>query len=107
VVKTLCQYDAYILMSGGENFGHSIFEALSCSLPVIISDQTPWKNLRKEGVGFDLPLDDLSQIVTAIDTFAVMDTEQFNQFRARAHGYAKSILKQQNVALESAAKLFE
>jgi glycosyltransferase involved in cell wall biosynthesis len=28
----------------GENFGHSIYECLSIGLPVVISDQTPWKN---------------------------------------------------------------
>ena len=27
----------------GENFGHSIYECLSIGLPVVVSDQTPWK----------------------------------------------------------------
>jgi len=28
----------------GENFGHSIYECLSIGLPVVTSDQTPWKD---------------------------------------------------------------
>lgn len=28
----------------GENFGHSIYECLSIGLPVVISDQSPWKD---------------------------------------------------------------
>jgi glycosyltransferase involved in cell wall biosynthesis len=55
--KTLWQYDYLILPTKGENFGHVIAESLCASLPVIISENTPWRNLAAENVGFDLPLD--------------------------------------------------
>ncbi|MCB0752068.1 MAG: glycosyltransferase, partial [Ignavibacteriae bacterium] len=42
----------FILPTKGENFGHSIFEALLSGLPVIISDQTPWRDLKQKKVGF-------------------------------------------------------
>ena len=38
----LAGYDALVLLTKGENFGHSIYEALSVGTPVIISDKTPW-----------------------------------------------------------------
>lgn len=38
----LAKYDALVLLTKGENFGHSIYEALSVGTPVIISDKTPW-----------------------------------------------------------------
>ena len=38
----LASYDALVLLTKGENFGHSIYEALSVGTPVIISDKTPW-----------------------------------------------------------------
>lgn len=44
----------------GENFGHSIAESFVAGKPVIISDQTPWQELRKQNVGWDLPLDSAS-----------------------------------------------
>ena len=36
---------AFLLPTGGENFGHAIFEALSCGVPALISDRTPWRDL--------------------------------------------------------------
>lgn len=46
----------YALPTQGENFGHSIFEALLHGKPVLISDQTPWKDLAKEKAGWECPL---------------------------------------------------
>jgi glycosyltransferase involved in cell wall biosynthesis len=39
----LAKYDAFVLLTKGENFGHSIYEALSVGTPVIITNKTPWK----------------------------------------------------------------
>jgi glycosyltransferase involved in cell wall biosynthesis len=38
----LAKYDAFVLLTKGENFGHSIYEALSVGTPVIITSKTPW-----------------------------------------------------------------
>ena len=39
----LAKYDAFVLLTKGENFGHSIYESLSVGTPVIITDKTPWQ----------------------------------------------------------------
>jgi len=39
----LAKFDAFILLTKGENFGHSIYESLSVGTPVIITNTTPWK----------------------------------------------------------------
>ncbi|MBL4709591.1 MAG: glycosyltransferase, partial [Flavobacteriales bacterium] len=54
--STLVKYHFYVLPSFNENYGHSIVEAINIGVPVIISDETPWKNLEKEEVGFSLEL---------------------------------------------------
>ena len=41
-----------------ENFGHSIVEAWAHGCPVIISDRTPWRDLKAHNVGWDWPLDE-------------------------------------------------
>jgi len=46
-----------VLPTKGENFGHAIFESLILGKPVLISDQTPWKNLEPMKAGWELPLD--------------------------------------------------
>ena len=45
-----------------ESFGHVIFESLLNGLPVIISKNTPWQNLKEKKVGFDLSLDEEEKI---------------------------------------------
>ncbi len=56
VPKVLQHYDFFVLLSEGENFGHAILEGLMAGCPVIISDQTPWKDLKSKGIGWDLDL---------------------------------------------------
>ena len=56
VNKILAGYDLFFLPTRGENYGHVIAEAVSAGTPVLLSDQTPWRNLRHAGVGWDLPL---------------------------------------------------
>ena len=57
VNKILADYDLFFLPTRGENYGHVIAEALSVGTPVLLSDQTPWRNMHNEGVGWDLPLE--------------------------------------------------
>jgi glycosyltransferase involved in cell wall biosynthesis len=46
----------FALPTRGENFGHSIYEALAAGRPVLISDQTPWRGLSNSRAGWDFPL---------------------------------------------------
>ena len=49
-------YHALFMPSQGENFGHTMAEALAAGLPLVISDRTPWRGLEAKGAGWDLPL---------------------------------------------------
>ena len=39
-----------------ENFGHAIIESWGFGRPVLLSDNTPWKDLKKEELGYCTPL---------------------------------------------------
>ncbi len=86
VPRTLGDYDFFVLLSEGENFGHAILEALSAGCPVIISDKTPWKDLKSKGIGWDLPLDTFSEIVSSFEQAIQMSPEAYRT-------YSKSALK--------------
>jgi len=44
-------YDAFILPTLGENFGHAIGESLSAGCPVLCSQLTPWTEVLNGGGG--------------------------------------------------------
>jgi glycosyltransferase involved in cell wall biosynthesis len=77
-----------LLPTLGENFGHSIIEALSAGLPVIISNRTPWKNLMVEGVGADLPLEDELEFVRQLEHFQSMGEHDMENVRSACQHYA-------------------
>lgn len=73
VVNVISEYDLFFLPSRGENYGHVIVEALSSGVPVLTSDQTPWRDLCSDNLGWDLPLNDKGRFVEVIEFFCRMD----------------------------------
>ncbi|MFT3825780.1 MAG: glycosyltransferase family 4 protein [Chitinophagaceae bacterium] len=70
----------FILPTHGENFGHVIFESMMCGRPVLISNQTPWRQLAGKRAGFDIELSDEIQYINAIREAAAWNQEQFEGF---------------------------
>lgn len=77
-----------LLPTLGENFGHTIVEALLAGCPVLISDRTRWRNLDRDGVGWDLSLDRLPRFREVIQHVAGLDDDGFGRMSraARALG---------------------
>jgi glycosyltransferase involved in cell wall biosynthesis len=100
----LQQSNLFCSPTNNENYGHAIVEALSFGLPIIISQNTPWRNLQEKKVGFDLPLE-VSDFSKAIDIFVEMGEEEYNLYSFNAIEYSKSILLNPEV-IESNRKLF-
>lgn len=80
VQNTICAYDALVLLTKGENFGHAIFESLSVGRPVITSHFTPWKELVSARAGWNLDIDSVSEVVTELENCANLDQEQWEVF---------------------------
>lgn len=105
VGPTLAQHDLFLLPTRGENFGHVIYEALRAGLPLLISDQTPWQRLTDQGVGWDLPLDDISAFARRIEEVAGWPLAEYQQWVARAHALAVQVGDNQDT-LEANRRLF-
>ncbi len=56
VGETIQDYHVIFLPSRGENFGHVILESFMAGRPVLISDQTPWRELEEAQCGWDIGL---------------------------------------------------
>lgn len=105
VINVLSEHDVFLLTTKGENFGHVIAEALSAGLPLVISDQTPWRNLDKLGIGWDLPLNNLNNFITVIDKLASMPVEEHLRMREAVLKWAKQKFSQRS-AIESNIAMF-
>ena len=82
------QHHLFVLPTHGENFGHVIFESLVNGRPVLISDQTPWRNLQQKKVGWDLNLNDPDSFANVIREIVSWDQEQFNEHCTASWQYA-------------------
>lgn len=81
VRATFAGYDAFVLPTLGESFGHAIAESLSASCPVICSDRTPWTATLTAGGGCAVPIGDPSALVAELRRWAAMTPEE--RLRAR------------------------
>lgn len=70
VIGKIGECDIFFVPTLGENFGHVFSEALSAGVPILVSDKTPWRDLEKNGVGWDLPLTKPELFVRAIENAA-------------------------------------
>ena len=90
LLRRLPAYDALVLPTRGENFGHVIVEAWSAGCPVVISDRTQWRHLADDRVGWDLPLDE-GCWVDALQRLAGMTNGELLTLRNRAIERARHV----------------
>jgi len=96
VQATIAQYDALVLLTKGENFGHAIYESLSAARPVLISTFTPWQHLQEQQAGWDIPIESVYQIAQIIDELALKETSEWTTFCSGAHSLALQLVEQNN-----------
>jgi len=88
VKETLSHYHVMVQPSKSENFGHSIFEALSAGLPVITSNFTPWNDLVKNKAGYNVSIENTDELVQSIDVFTAFDNDTYEHWTMQAYEYA-------------------
>ncbi len=70
VSSVFSKYDLFLFPSRGENYGHVIAESLSVGTPVLISNNTPWRDLKVNGFGWNLPTNDIILFIKAINDYS-------------------------------------
>jgi glycosyltransferase involved in cell wall biosynthesis len=87
VSKIISHNHLVINPSLGENFSYTIIESLQGGRPILISDQTPWKDLKDYGAGWDFPLVHVDSFVSSIETAAQWSQNDFSQASEKAINY--------------------
>ncbi|MBL7703046.1 MAG: glycosyltransferase [Ferruginibacter sp.] len=90
VQQTFEQYDASVLLTNGENFGHALFESLSAGRPIITSFFTPWNGLEEKKAGWNFDIGDAVSCRDKLGMIAGMDAASFNSYCTGAYNLAKA-----------------
>lgn len=84
VLPVLAAHHALYMPSLGENFGHTMLEAVSVGCPLLISNRTPWRKLEARKAGWDLPLDRPAAFTETVERLCSMDAEAYAPWAAGA-----------------------
>ena len=84
-LRLVADSDFMVLPTVGENFGHAIFEALSLGIPVLISDQTYWRDLETDQAGWDFSLSRPELFRAVLERMGQMDREEYQLWQTGAH----------------------
>jgi glycosyltransferase involved in cell wall biosynthesis len=91
------QHHIFALPTSGENFGHAIFESLALGKPVVISDQTPWRNLAASKAGWDIALASKSEFINALQQACDFNQQQYDEWSYGAWQHAANFAAQPDV----------
>ncbi len=95
---------ALLMPSHGENFGHAIVESLAQGRPVIISKNTPWKDLEQQKAGYDIENLGLRHV---IEIFVNLKASDYQIYSLGAfYFYKRNILNSLENQLKKYNKLF-
>lgn len=102
LTDALADEEVLFLPTLNENYGHVIVESLLCGCNVIISDQTPWKDLELNSSGIAVDLNRQDLFVNAITYFSNLTEKEIEKQSKLAIDY---IIKKLN--LEETSRLYK
>jgi glycosyltransferase involved in cell wall biosynthesis len=107
VPKIMENYHFFILPTLGENFGHVVLEAWTGGCPVLISDQTPWVNLKARHAGWEMPLAEVSLWSAVLQTCVDMDQLTYTAWSESCRRYLSEWMSSSNLDKDNYALFAE
>ena len=89
--------DYLVLPTMHENYGHAIVEAWSNGCPVIISRNTPWKNLNVQNLGWDVDIEKFDNLVNALQDAVDLDFTSYIAQCTASYKYFKDVISDEEV----------
>jgi len=99
VVQRIKSANFYVLLSKNENFGHTVYEALSAGVPVIISDQLPWQDVKQKNAGWCINIEDEEDLAKMIEACVLMDQTTYAMHQTSAYQYALDYYTKQSIEI--------
>lgn len=88
VLPAMREYHFFVLPTHNENFGHVVLEAMAAGCPVLLSENTPWRNLAAQKLGWDLRLENLDGWRETLQNCVEMSAPEFAEFSNSARKFA-------------------
>ena len=105
VLAVVAAYDLLYFPTFGENYGHVIAEAIQAGLPVLISDQTPWRDLEGKKLGWDISLNRPERFIEVLEECCEIESTQYAEWRRSIAAWAKDNISNSE-AVEANRRLF-
>ena len=105
VQSTLSNYHFLFFPTLHENYGHVIVEALSAGCGLILSNNTPWRKLSENKIGWDISLENKKEFISVIEKCYQMNQEEYNQYRKNCYNFIKNETNKHN-SVELTKKMF-
>ncbi len=106
VLQTIRNYHCMFMPTTGENFGHTILESFMAASPVLISSNTPWRNLTAKKAGWDIDLSDKKEFIKAIETLTDLHQTDYDVISQSAQKFAQAFMNDKSI-LEQNKRLFD
>ena len=98
VFEVFSNYHLFLFPTLGENYGHVILESLVAGCPILISDNTPWKNIVGRGAGWDFPLKQTESYKDIINKVVAMKQPEFDSLSMKAHEFGvHHLINEENI----------
>lgn len=96
IKKVYYKQDILLMPSLSENFGYAIFEGFTYGVPVITSKNTPWIDLNRKGIGFDIDLSNKKKFIEILEYFEALSNNEINLIRTNCMNYASEFATKEN-----------
>lgn len=106
VQHVFSEYRTFIFPTMGENYGHVIIEAMAAGCIVLLSDQTPWKDIEDRKIGYICRLDVSNELASAIKNVLSLDDSDILEYSRRSKQYAEEVTSSFE-SVEQSRKIFE
>ena len=97
VMSVFSKYHFSFMPSLGENFGHSILESFIAGIPVITSQNTPWRNLSDKKIGWDIDLQNIDKFTEVIDKCVNMSQNEYSILEKNAKAFGKNVMEDKEI----------
>ncbi len=105
VPTTFLYADYFILPTKHENYGHAIVESWANGCPVIVSRNTPWRELRVRNLGWDVDITEPKALLKAVQEAIDLNAEEYLSMVRESYAFFKEEISDQEI-IEANRKLF-